>query len=85
MAAKRTKGDALQHCPKCGMGMIVVAGFGLDPERKTRECLQCGHIEKPTKPIKISDRRVSRYSLVLAALRERLRHSAAHYQTVRLL
>jgi hypothetical protein len=29
------------------MGMIVTGGFGLDPEHKTFECLQCGHIENP--------------------------------------
>jgi Zn ribbon nucleic-acid-binding protein len=37
------------YCPKCEMGMIVVAGFGGEPELKTFECLRCGHIEKPQK------------------------------------
>jgi hypothetical protein len=34
------------------MAMVTISGFGLDNERKTFECLRCGHIEKPTKPIK---------------------------------
>jgi hypothetical protein len=34
-------------CPECQMNMVAVAGFGLDPEQKTDECLQCGHVEKP--------------------------------------
>jgi hypothetical protein len=34
-------------CPVCRMRMIVVDGFGEEPEQKTFECLQCGHIEKP--------------------------------------
>jgi hypothetical protein len=33
------------------MAMIVVDGFGLDAERKTFECLRCGRVEKPIKPI----------------------------------
>ena len=39
--------DGRPRCPKCSMGMIVTGGFGLDPEHKTFECLQCGHIENP--------------------------------------
>jgi hypothetical protein len=39
-------------CPKCRMGMIVVDGFGLNPEHKTLECLQCGRIVTPIKLVK---------------------------------
>jgi hypothetical protein len=34
-------------CPTCDMGMIVVDGYGQDPERQTFECLRCGHIDRP--------------------------------------
>jgi predicted RNA-binding Zn-ribbon protein involved in translation (DUF1610 family) len=34
-------------CPKCGMQMIVTKGAKLEPERKTYECLRCGHEPKP--------------------------------------
>jgi hypothetical protein len=34
------------------MGMIVVDGFGLNPEHKTLECLQCGRIVTPIKLVK---------------------------------
>ena len=54
MAVKRGKGAGLRRCPKCDMGMIVLDGFGLGPEHKTYECLQCGHIEEPDKPMKLS-------------------------------
>jgi hypothetical protein len=30
-------------CPSCGMNMVVVAGRNLDPEKRTYECLRCGH------------------------------------------
>jgi hypothetical protein len=36
-------------CPKCQMGMIVVDGFKADFERRTFECLKCGHLEAPEK------------------------------------
>lgn len=41
-----------RRCSKCQMGMIVIAGFGLDPEHKTLECLQCGEIVTPFKNVK---------------------------------
>jgi hypothetical protein len=39
--------DGTARCVNCDMCMIVSAGFDLDPECKTFECLQCGHIEWP--------------------------------------
>jgi hypothetical protein len=39
------------RCPKCDMSMIATGGFGLDPQHKTFECLQCGHIENPQVPV----------------------------------
>jgi hypothetical protein len=45
MPSFRNFANGRPSCPKCGIGMVD--GFGLDPERKTFECLQCGHVEKP--------------------------------------
>jgi hypothetical protein len=50
------------RCPKCQMGMIVIAGFGLDPGDKTFECLQCEQIVKPVKLEKRASRGVGRDS-----------------------
>ncbi len=70
MAAKRTKGDALQHCPKCGMGMIVVAGVWFGPRaedprvlamRPYREADQANKDLGPqSKPLQFGTRRTSR-------------------------
>jgi DNA-directed RNA polymerase subunit RPC12/RpoP len=35
------------HCPDCDMRMIVTKGAKLEPERKTYECLRCGHEQNP--------------------------------------
>jgi hypothetical protein len=35
-------------CPKCAINMLMVAGYGLEPDKKTFECRQCGYIEKPS-------------------------------------
>ena len=43
----RVHPDGYGRCVKCDTRMIVVDGFGLEPECKTFECLQCRHIEKP--------------------------------------
>ena len=43
----RNVGYGLPPCPICRMAMIVVDGFNSDPEFKSFECLQCGHVEKP--------------------------------------
>jgi hypothetical protein len=40
--------------PECKMRMITVGGFGMDMDRKTFECLHCGHVEKPGRPFKSS-------------------------------
>jgi hypothetical protein len=32
-------------CPECQMHMIPIDGFNRD--RRTFECLRCGHVEKP--------------------------------------
>jgi hypothetical protein len=55
MALKKSSKPGPRRCPNCQMCMIVVDGFGLDPECKTFECLQCGNIEKP-KTITIEER-----------------------------
>jgi uncharacterized Zn finger protein len=34
-------------CPDCGMQMIVAKDMILEPERRTYECLRCGHVIKP--------------------------------------
>ena len=34
-------------CPNFGMNMISISGLKLDPERRTFECLRCGHLEVP--------------------------------------
>jgi hypothetical protein len=52
MAFKKSPKPGRRRCPECQTGMIVVAGFGLDPEHKTFECLQCGQIVTPLKPTK---------------------------------
>jgi hypothetical protein len=44
MVFKKYPKPVRRRCPKCQMGMIVVAGFGLDAEEKTFECLQCERI-----------------------------------------
>ena len=35
------------ECPKCGINMLVVDGYGLEPDKKTFECLQCGNVKGP--------------------------------------
>jgi 23S rRNA C2498 (ribose-2'-O)-methylase RlmM len=39
------------------MGMVVVDGYDLDPQKQTLECLRCGHIEKPARTIEAEYRR----------------------------
>ena len=34
-------------CPKCGIHMIVAAGFNREPEVQTLECLRCGFVKQP--------------------------------------
>jgi transposase-like protein len=54
MALKTSLTTDRPVCPKCGMSMLVVDGFGLEPEQKTFECFGCGRIGKPTKSAKRS-------------------------------
>jgi tRNA(Ile2) C34 agmatinyltransferase TiaS len=54
MALKPSLTTERPLCPKCGLSMLVVDGFGLSPEQKTFECLGCGRIRKPTKSAKRS-------------------------------
>jgi Zn ribbon nucleic-acid-binding protein len=42
---------ARPSCPKCDMAMIVTAGFQLDNDHQTFECLRCGHTQAP-QPLK---------------------------------
>jgi predicted RNA-binding Zn-ribbon protein involved in translation (DUF1610 family) len=45
--------SARPDCPKCGMLMIVTKDFAVRPDKRTYECLRCGHIiEPPTPPPK---------------------------------
>jgi 23S rRNA C2498 (ribose-2'-O)-methylase RlmM len=44
-------------CRVCDMGMVVVDGYDLDPQKQTLECLRCGHIEKPARTIEAEYRR----------------------------
>jgi predicted RNA-binding Zn-ribbon protein involved in translation (DUF1610 family) len=39
-----------RDCPKCGMLMIVTKDFALKPDKRTYECLRCGHIIEPPAP-----------------------------------
>jgi hypothetical protein len=32
-------------CLRCGMGMVIAAGFGREPEAQTCECLRCGFVQ----------------------------------------
>jgi hypothetical protein len=43
----RVQANGMARCVKCDMRMVVAAGFDLEPEQMTFECLQCGHVEKP--------------------------------------
>jgi hypothetical protein len=48
MSVKFTPSALPPVCPKCAINMLMVAGYGLEPDKKTFECRQCGYIEKPS-------------------------------------
>jgi hypothetical protein len=48
MPSKQARAAAERpRCPECQMRMMPVEGLNRDPDRRTFECLRCGHLERP--------------------------------------
>jgi hypothetical protein len=87
-------GNAREECPRCGMLMIVVAGFGKERNEQTQECLRCGHLDAPgelsdhTQPTlaersrRFRDKAAEAQQMIDAAKTQSRRETLAHRQRI---